>query len=150
MSNNLNFEKHNREVIEYYDNRIKRTMTPTGNLYTQNHMDEFLKVTCIKPGDDVLDVGCGMGRYTIPLAARGVNVEGVDISQFLLNRLTEYNNSGYDIPTYCLDIVNYLPEMENRYDAVVGFFVLHHMHDMNSCFSAPVKLVKPGGVVAFL
>jgi SAM-dependent methyltransferase len=150
MDKRGDFQKHNQEVIEYYDYKIKKTMTPTNNLYTQHHLDEFLRYTGIKAGDHVLDVGCGMGRYTIPLAGRGIKIEGIDISQFLLNQLKGFNNSGIDIPLYCADILEYAPEMVDAYDAVIGFFVLHHMHDLPSCFSAMAKLVKPGGKVAFI
>lgn len=123
---------------------------PGNNLYLQHHLDEFLRYTGIVPGNRILDIGCGMGRYTIPLAARGIKIEGMDISPFLLGKLKEYNDSGVEIPLYCLDILDYLPEMTDSFDAVVGFFALHHMHDLRRCFSAMVKVVKPGGRVAFL
>ena len=35
----------------------------------------------LKPGDRVLDVGCGPGRHALALAANGINVVGLDISQ---------------------------------------------------------------------
>jgi ubiquinone/menaquinone biosynthesis C-methylase UbiE len=35
----------------------------------------------LKPGDRVLDVGCGPGRHALALATHGVKVVGVDISQ---------------------------------------------------------------------
>jgi SAM-dependent methyltransferase len=146
----MDFKQHNRDVIEYYDRRIKKTMTPTGNRYTQHHLDVLQRVTGIGPGDRVLDVGCGMGRYSIPLAARGVRVEGLDLSPFLLAQLKAFNTGGVGIPTYCMDLVDYPPEMAGAYDAVVGFFVLHHMHDLARCFSAAAAVVKPGGVVAFV
>ena len=40
------------------------------------------------PGSQrLLEVGCGLGRYTLPLARRGFEVEGIDISPALLERL---------------------------------------------------------------
>jgi SAM-dependent methyltransferase len=143
-------DRHNQQVIDYYDQKDKKTMAYTGNQYTQHHLDVFLEVTGIKPGDRVLDVGCGMGRYTIPLVKRGIQVEGLDISPFLLEKLKQNNDSGMDIPLHLLDIIDYLPEMVDKYDAVVGFFVLHHMHDIEKCYSAMAKVVKPGGLIAFL
>jgi len=146
----MDIRRHNQHVIDYYDGRVKKTMTPTGNLYTLHHLDHLQQTAGIRAGDRVLDVGCGMGRYSIPLAARGVRVEGIDLSPFLLERLREYNTSGRDIPTYCLDILDHPPEMEGAYDAAVGFFVLHHMHDLARCLEAVKRVVKPGGVIAFI
>jgi len=146
----MNDRDHNQHVIDYYDGRIKKTMTPTGNLYTRHHLDELQRVTGIRAGDRVLDVGCGMGRYSIPLAARGVVVDGLDLSPFLLDRLKEYNDSGREIRTFCVDLVDHAPEAPAAYDAVVGFFMLHHVHDLARCFTAVKRLVKPGGIVAFV
>jgi SAM-dependent methyltransferase len=146
----MNISQHNQDVIDYYDGRVKKTMTPTGNLYTQHHLDELQRIAGIRAGDRVLDVGCGMGRYTIPLASRGVRVEGIDLSPFLLERLKDYNTGGVDIPTYCLDILDHPPGMTGAYDAAVGFFVLHHLHDLARCFAAVKRVVKPGGTIAFI
>src|SRR5215831_12352614 len=38
----------------------------------------------ILPGADVLDAGCGSGRYAIELARRGYVVRGVDLSSDLI------------------------------------------------------------------
>jgi SAM-dependent methyltransferase len=44
-------------------------------------------VTLAKPGGrDVLDLGCGPGRYAIPLAQAGFHVTGVDRTAFLLDK----------------------------------------------------------------
>jgi SAM-dependent methyltransferase len=41
-------------------------------------------LTTIAPDDSVLEVGCGTGRVTIPLAERGNTITGIDLSQTML------------------------------------------------------------------
>jgi SAM-dependent methyltransferase len=144
------FLQHNDEVIAYYDGRIKKTMTPRESNYLNHHVDRFLKFTGIHPGQRVLEVGCGMGRYTLLLAERGIDVEGMDISPFLLDRLKDFNDGRYDIPLYCADVIDYPKELGGKFDAVIGFFTLHHVHDLVRCFQAMRELVKLEGQVAFL
>lgn len=42
-------------------------------------------------GDHVVDIGCGVGRLTRPLAARAGRVTGIDISEEMLERARSLN-----------------------------------------------------------
>jgi len=44
----------------------------------------------LRPGDAVLDLGCGPGLYAAPLAERGLRVTGVDYSQRAIDYATKY------------------------------------------------------------
>ncbi|MEM7286015.1 MAG: class I SAM-dependent methyltransferase [Actinomycetota bacterium] len=48
---------------------------------TDQEVDFLLDVLDLAPGGRVLDVGCGPGRHAHAMAARGLRVHGVDISQ---------------------------------------------------------------------
>jgi SAM-dependent methyltransferase len=98
----------------------------------------------------VLDVGCGMGRYSLILAARGFRVEGLDISQVLLERLRDYAAGRFDIPLHCADMRHPPEELKGAFDAVAGFFVLHHLATLDGALVALTPLLKPGGRMVFL
>jgi SAM-dependent methyltransferase len=48
---------------------------------TEQEVSFLVDVLGLGPGQRVLDVGCGPGRHAHALAARGIEVHGVDISQ---------------------------------------------------------------------
>ena len=48
---------------------------------TADEVDHVLAATGLEAGARVLDVGCGPGRHSLELAARGFDVVGVDISR---------------------------------------------------------------------
>jgi SAM-dependent methyltransferase len=143
-------ERHNRAQIEYFETAGQHAMRPSDSHYVLHQVDRLVAFAGLSPGDHVLDVGCGMGRYTLPLAARGLAVEGIDISETLLERFREFDAGRYDIPLHRADIVSPPDELRERFDAVVGFFTLHHLHDLCACLRSMRSLVKPGGRVVFL
>ena len=56
--------------------KIAATMRESG--------DELVERLGVKPGMDVLDLGCGDGTTAVPEAKRGANVLGVDIAENLV------------------------------------------------------------------
>ena len=63
---------------------------------TTQEVDALMNVLALKPGDSLLDVGCGPGRHAHEFASRGINVTGLDISEdfiHLANQKTSKNVS---------------------------------------------------------
>jgi SAM-dependent methyltransferase len=52
---------------------------------TVNEVDSIVRLLNLRPGDRVLDVGCGPGRHAHELARRGIPVHGIDISQTFID-----------------------------------------------------------------
>src|SRR5215207_7888239 len=126
----LDIEEHNRAQIEYFEHAGKRAMRPTSSRYVERQVDELVRFADLVEGERVLDVGCGMGRYTFQLAERGLRVEGLDLSQTLLDRLDGFNAGRYEIPLHRADVIDLADALHGQFDAVVGFFTLHHLHDL--------------------
>ena len=85
-------ERHNRAQIDYFERAGKHAMRPADSHYIQRQVDRLVAFAGLSPGDRVLDVGCGMGRYTFALADRGLAVEGIDLSEALLERFRGFDD----------------------------------------------------------
>ncbi|MBA3510064.1 MAG: methyltransferase domain-containing protein [Thermoleophilaceae bacterium] len=144
------FTGHNKFQRDYFERADHPTLNAADSLYLRRHVEAMVRFAGITSGERVLEVGCGVGRYTFILAEQGIRIEGLDLSPQLLAKMRERNEKGYEIPLHAFDLLECPPEMYGQFDAVIGFFVLHHVHDLDACFATMAKLVRPGGRVAFL
>jgi 2-polyprenyl-3-methyl-5-hydroxy-6-metoxy-1,4-benzoquinol methylase len=143
-------ERHNQAQIQYFERAGKDAMRPTDTPYVQRQVDRLIAFADLHPGQRVLDVGCGMGRYTFALADRGLVVEGLDLSEGLLERFRRHDAGRYGIPLHCADVLEPPETLHRRFDAVIGFFTLHHLDDVTGCLRAMRSLCRPNGRIAFL
>ena len=88
----------------------------------KDKLDLICRKIGLAQGMNVLDVGCGMGRYTLLLAEREVKVTGLDLSPVLLSRLREYNAERYAIPLLAADLEHPPVALHGGFDVVMGFF----------------------------
>ncbi len=80
----------------------------------------------LRPPALVADIGCGFGRHSIPLAARGFQVVAVDLQLSLLRALAQSPGGGLVMPV-CADL-QHLPLRPGILDAaLLLFFVLAHL-----------------------
>lgn len=150
MANRQENEAHNRFQRAYCEDAISRTIVPRDSRHLTRQLDETMRVAAITSEDRVLEVGCGMGRFTLMLAERGVCVEGLDLSPVLLDRLREYGGTGFEIPLHCSDALEPPAALHDSFDVVLGFFVLHHVKDLDEAIAAMSRMLKPGGRLVLL
>jgi len=107
-----------------------------------------LEAADIKPEDLVVDLGCGTGQISLPLAARGAQVLAVDVSSAMVRKLqAEASARGLQ----CLDALA-LPIEElvlpaGSVDLVISSYALHHLRDPDKgdLVSAAFGWLRPGG-----
>lgn len=143
-------EEHNTLQRSYFSSTPKPRMAPHRTPYVDRQVDAMIRFARLQPGQRILDVGCGMGRYTLPLVERGLQVEGLDLTPALLAELERQNKTGSRIPLHCGDLLDLAEPLAGQFDALVGFFPLHHLHNLDLCYGAMARMLKPGGVIAFL
>lgn len=127
-----------------------------GEVFTQNtaaEIDFLMAELALKPGQSLLDIGCGVGRHSIPLAKKGLRVTGLDISEGMLNiARQEAAAQGLQVEWIQQDATQFRPQ--KRYDAVIclceGAFSLLStgddpgQHDM-SILKLAYEALEPGG-----
>ena len=94
----------------------------------------------------VLDVGCGLGKVTVHLAKRGMDVTGVDISPDLIYLAKEKALKNNVNVKFILGELNKV-EFKKKFDAVLFAGVLEHVEDEVSMMNAAKKSIKKNGKI---
>jgi SAM-dependent methyltransferase len=141
-------EAHNATQAAYYA-QAKGRMAPRRSPYLERHVDELWRFAELSPGQRVLEVGPGQGRYTLALADRGLDLEALELVPAMLEAL-DGARGDRRIALHRGDVLSPPSSVGRDFDAVIGFFALHHMHDVSGCLASMARLLRPGGVVAFL
>lgn len=109
-----------------------------------------------KPGEKVLDLGCGEGRHAISAyLLADIDVIGLDLSAADLatakGRLREFTQDHENPAKSCVFVRGSglcLPFADNSFDKVICAEVLEHIHDYQSILGEIRRVLKPGGVFA--
>ena len=87
----------------------------------EEEIPQLEKITQLKPGDKILDLCCGPGRHSIPLAEKGYQVTAVDLTKAYLNSLVEKaKEKKLDIEIIHANMLNY--RQENTFELVINMF----------------------------
>ena len=119
-------------------------------LVTMNYIHRFLK-----PGDRVLEIGAGTGRYSIALAREGYEVTAVELVESNLSVLKE-NARGLDnIEAFQGDALDLGRFSDDCFDVTLSFGPMYHLYeaeDQHRALDEAIRVTKPGGIIlaAFL
>ena len=105
----------------------------------------------LKPGDRVLDFGCGPGTISIGLA-KAVDpgeFHGVDMEETQIEMARAAADAGgHANATFHVGDVTALPFEDNYFDAAHCHAVLMHIPDTRAVLAEVKRVLKPGGIIA--
>src|SRR5262245_24147487 len=113
---------------------------------------KLIDLARLKPGDTVLDVGCGTGTLAIA-AKRRVGptgtVYGLDASPEMIARATKKARKAGTEVVFRNELVEAIPFPDAHFDAVLSTLMLHHLprKARRQCASEMRRVLKPGGRV---
>ncbi|GAA4035499.1 hypothetical protein GCM10022247_71330 [Allokutzneria multivorans] len=93
------------------------------------------------PGTATLDLGCGEGRVSRDLKARGHRVTGVDIAQTMIDHAVEADPDG----DYRVCDARELPFDDGVFDVVVAYCTFMDVDDLASSVAEAARVLAPGG-----
>jgi malonyl-CoA O-methyltransferase len=98
-----------------------------------------------RPGDKILDAGCGKGRIAAALMARatGLEITGVDLSEEMLCYVPR------EIATRCGSLLN-LPFPDGAFDGAYCVEALEHVGNHQGAVRELCRVVRPGGRVVIV
>ena len=108
----------------------------------------ILDTTDVEPDAQVVDLGCGTGQVSLPLAMRGAQVLAVDVSSAMIRgmqsearRLDVTRLEGLAMP------IEELALPPASVDLIVSSYALHHLRDADKArlVSAAFSWLRPGG-----
>src|SRR5216684_66585 len=116
------------------------------------YREKALDLARLKPGEAVLDIGCGTGTLAIAAKRRvgpAGRVYGVDASPEMLARAgRKANKAGAEV-VFKNGIAEGLPFPDGEFDAVLSTVMLHHLgrKARQQCAHEVRRVLKPGGRV---
>ena len=113
----------------------------------------LLELLRLRPGQTVLDAGCGYGQGSAELAAlvgRGGQAVGVDTSQAMLGEARRRTANLVHRPAFQLADVADLPFSDASFDACRAETLLQHLRDPRQAVAELARVTRSGGRVALL
>jgi len=108
--------------------------------------DDLVRLAGLKAGDRVIEIGCGTGQATVPLAQRGLAVTAVELGPALA-AVARRRVAGFPAAQVVTSSFEDWPAPQASFDAVVAVNSLHWV-DPELRYAKPHGLLRPGGTLA--
>lgn len=98
-----------------------------------------------KSGGKYLDIACGSGNYTGALHKNGLLIEGIDVSEEMLNKARRK----YPTISWHNGDAKALPFKNNSFDGATCILATHHIKDINAAFQEAYRVIGNGCFIIF-
>lgn len=130
----------NRDYVDVIYNERDRPLTAYPDKLARHLVDRY----GIKPGQSLLDIGCGRGEFLSGFIKRGVKGFGVDRSRSAEKYCPEAELRIADLEK------EPIPYPDNFFDVVYSKSVIEHFHYPEVLVQEMYRILKPGGLAITL
>ncbi len=113
------------------------------------YMQAYFEFIGFEKGDELLDVACGTGEFSVFCARRINGVHGIDISEGMIELAKKQACSGglANITFACHDVES-IPCASNSFSVVACRSAFHHMENYPQVFREMLRCCRPNGRLA--
>ena len=147
------FEPFEQQADQWWDEhgpfKLLHKLNPLRLKYITENIRENMGLSSLR-NLKVIDVGCGGGILTIPLARLGMDVHGIDPGQKNIKVAKEKSTLAELNITYYIDEIDKISSLKahkKQYDVVTSMEVIEHVEDYKVFLKDLCKLLKPGGLL---
>ena len=134
----------NKEI----DTKLQKILSKTGDLNFKRRVITMLDYLDIQPGDNILDMGCGEGFYSMVLDnLYNCKITAVDFDPEILALAHKWLDGRSNVTLEQGDITK-LRFPDSSFDKIVCTEVLEHIDDDKTAIKELYRVLKPGGVIA--
>jgi len=115
-------------------------------LYDQKHAfvyqfgENVLELLDVKPGEHVLDLGCGTGYLTSQIQQQGAIATGIDASPDMIKKARD---TFHNVDFFVADGADF--HFDDQFDAVFSNATLHWIKKADAAIKCVYNALKPGG-----
>ena len=137
---------HEQDVL--WEKMQKALFTRKRMEVIEEETDQLIELLEMKPDDDVLDLCCGIGRFSNELSRRGYRVTGVDRTEAYLKQAREIaTKEGLTAEYIHMDMREF--RRDNSFDVVINIFTsfgyFEDEHEQMVVIDNIRKSLRPGG-----
>jgi ubiquinone/menaquinone biosynthesis C-methylase UbiE len=146
----VNVRYHDVAAVDY-DSKWGIDFGEKGRRQVLGKIDKALGGRPAQPFASALEIGAGTGYFTLNLVLEGMVEEAVatDISHGMLDALSQNaERLGVNVRAVRTEAER-LPFPDESFDLVFGHAVLHHLPDLDASFAEFMRVLRPGGTLAF-
>jgi SAM-dependent methyltransferase len=149
-------ERAQEDPFHYVDNREELGAPDQAAFWAggEQVVDQLLHDLGVGLGgsEDVIEIGCGIGRLTRALAHRASSVQALDVSEEMLVHARNYNPELHNVNWIHGDGTTLAPLPDAGADACISFVVFQHLPDPELTYGyvrEMGRVLRPGGWAGF-
>ena len=127
------------------DNRLVPRHGTVEFLTTMRYIEKYLK-----PGNRVIEIGAGTGRYSHALARQGYPVDAVELTEHNIEVFRSHTLPDEQVTVTQGNALDLSVFPDNQYDITLLLGPLYHLYtkaDKKQAIREAIRVTKPGGVI---